>query len=433
MADPILVVEGLCVRAKGRIIFDGLDFALPATGMTALMGPVGTGKSSLIKWLCARAEPAIYKIEYRRADYFFAPLTRRNRPLLYAQRQAKTVEQMFTLLSLHLKSNPALICIDEITADLAPADSERVMERLSIMARSRALLVVSHNQQEVRDYADHVMLVAGGRMQEFTPARQFFETPQTDAGRQFVGSGWVVTREPGTPDHHLSAEMRELPFDLTIEPVGGNDRLLSLCGGKLFLLDLEADGALPPGVVPGAAEISALICLPGVPATGVPATGALTSTGLTSTSLPAVRLPDAGPTGDFAADRARIALLRARMAAGGSPAILRCGNHHEVARLVALLLISMQVSADKASDMAARLLGLPALDVETEQELWDFELAQDLAQDQMPAPPDPPASHGALAAARQSAAKSSAIPALPPGAVTPVVPIPRRNLFIRKV
>ncbi len=429
MADPILVVEGLKIRAGGKIVYDGLDFTLPATGMTALMGPVGTGKSSLIKWLCARAEPETYQVEYDRADYFFSPLTRRNRPLLYAQRQAQTVEQMFTLLSLHLSSNPALICIDEITAELSPQDAEKVLERLSIMARSRALLLVTHNQQEVRDYADYVMLVAGGRMQEFTPARQFFEAPQTDAGRQFVGSGWVITREPGTPNHHLSADMRELPFDLTVEPVSDCGQLFSICGGKLFLFDLAPDGSLPAGgaVALERAGIGSLICLPGVPATAA----------LTQTGLPSMRLPGARSDDDFASDRSRNALLTARIAAGGNPAVLRCGNHHEVAPMVALLLISMQVSADKASEMAARLLGQDALDVETEQQLWDFELAQDLAQDvAFAASSDPARSEAAAQTPPFAISAPTPVAATvdePPLPVTAARPPVRRELFSRKV
>ena len=55
------------------------------------------------------------------------------------------------------------------------------------------------------------------------------------------------------------------------------------------------------------------------------------------TGLPSMRLPGARSDDDFASDRSRNALLTARIAAGGNPAVLRCGNHHEVARMVAFL------------------------------------------------------------------------------------------------
>ncbi|MEL6206337.1 MAG: ABC transporter ATP-binding protein, partial [Pseudomonadota bacterium] len=262
MAGPILNVEGLTLRAQGKLVLSDQSFSLPPTGLTALMGPVGTGKSTLLKWLCRRADPKIYSAEVERADYFFAPLGPRNHPLLYGQKQAQSFEQMMMHFSVHLSSNPALICIDEATADLTPKDSERVMERLATMAQSRALLVVSHNQHHMRSYSDHVMLLAGGCVQEFTPTPEFFEAPRSDAGRQFVGSGWVVMAGVDTPSHHLSHDLRTLPFEVAVQAAGANGRLQEIVKGKLYTYALPHDMREPQAEAAALANagIDTLVC-----------------------------------------------------------------------------------------------------------------------------------------------------------------------------
>jgi ABC-type branched-subunit amino acid transport system ATPase component len=375
MTRPILEVEGLTLRVQGKLVLKDLDFALPATGITALMGPVGTGKSTLIKWLCAKADPEIYSSEVRRAEYFYAPLSRRNRPLLYGQKLAQTFEQMMMHFSVLLSSNPPLICVDEPTAEMSAAESERVMERLAMIARSRALLLISHNQAQVHDYADSVMLLAGGRLQEITPTRQFFDAPQSIAGQQFVGSGWAVTAGVETPAHHLSHDLRALPFEIAVEPVGADGRLRSVCPGKIFVYDLPADlGALPGDADAfSAVGIDALICaerdISSVADT-------LACMGVTS-----IRLPDVEADAAFSAARARCRALQARLEAGGTLTFLRIGRGSVATQAIALQLVFMGVPADKVACIAATLQGDATLPPEAEQELWDFELARDLESD----------------------------------------------------
>jgi phospholipid/cholesterol/gamma-HCH transport system ATP-binding protein len=47
--SPLVRVRGLTTHLGGRAIFDGLDLAIPRGKVTAIMGPSGTGKTTLLK------------------------------------------------------------------------------------------------------------------------------------------------------------------------------------------------------------------------------------------------------------------------------------------------------------------------------------------------------------------------------------------------
>jgi heme exporter protein A len=53
-----LVAEGLACRRGERLVFHGLDFALPAGGALVLTGANGSGKSSLLRVLATLLAPA---------------------------------------------------------------------------------------------------------------------------------------------------------------------------------------------------------------------------------------------------------------------------------------------------------------------------------------------------------------------------------------
>ena len=49
MTEPILVVEGLYGRIAGQQVVEDVSFEVPASGVTALLGRNGVGKTSTIK------------------------------------------------------------------------------------------------------------------------------------------------------------------------------------------------------------------------------------------------------------------------------------------------------------------------------------------------------------------------------------------------
>ncbi|PIE08258.1 MAG: hypothetical protein CSA74_03530 [Rhodobacterales bacterium] len=382
MADPILIVEGLTLRAADKLVLKDASFSLPPIGITALMGPVGTGKSTLLKWLCGKADPEIYKAECARADYFRAPVSRQNRPSLYGQNQAHTLEQLMMMISLQLADNPPLMCVDEATAETTEADAARIMERLSILAQSRAILMITHNQEQARLYSDYVMLLAGGRVAEFSPTAQFFEDPQTDAGRQFVGSGWVTTAGVDTPNHHLSNDLRTLPFEMAVSPVGAQGRLQAVVDGRVYLLTGSGDLETLAGDVADLASrnIGCVIA---------PAQADMAEVEIFAQNGMVTVLPgNDGSESSLSDDMARCKAVNDWLDGDRPVVFYSLGQEPETIRALALQLIYLGMPADKVALLAAELRGVEALDMLEEQELWDFELARDLESDGVSASSD---------------------------------------------
>jgi phospholipid/cholesterol/gamma-HCH transport system ATP-binding protein len=58
MADDNLIeIRGLYLKRGRRVVFDGLDMSVPRGRVTALMGPSGTGKTTLLKVIGGQVRP----------------------------------------------------------------------------------------------------------------------------------------------------------------------------------------------------------------------------------------------------------------------------------------------------------------------------------------------------------------------------------------
>jgi phospholipid/cholesterol/gamma-HCH transport system ATP-binding protein len=61
--DALVRIRGLVFRRNGRAIFDGVDIAIPRGKVTAIMGPSGTGKTTLLKLIGGQLHPDAGTIE----------------------------------------------------------------------------------------------------------------------------------------------------------------------------------------------------------------------------------------------------------------------------------------------------------------------------------------------------------------------------------
>lgn len=62
-APPLVRIRGLRFRRGSRWIFDGLDIDIPRGSLTAIMGPSGTGKTTLLKLIGGQLRPDEGSIE----------------------------------------------------------------------------------------------------------------------------------------------------------------------------------------------------------------------------------------------------------------------------------------------------------------------------------------------------------------------------------
>ena len=55
--DPLVSIRGLCFARGNRLIFDGVDMDIPRGKVTAIMGPSGTGKTTLLRLIGGQLKP----------------------------------------------------------------------------------------------------------------------------------------------------------------------------------------------------------------------------------------------------------------------------------------------------------------------------------------------------------------------------------------
>jgi tungstate transport system ATP-binding protein len=96
-------------------------------------------------------------------------------------------EQQRVALARAAALRPDLIWFDEPTANLDPASTlaiETIVRRMS--SEGVTCVLSTHDIGQARRLAQRVLLMAGGRIIEATPAPRFFEEPATDSGRRYL-------------------------------------------------------------------------------------------------------------------------------------------------------------------------------------------------------------------------------------------------------
>ena len=89
-----------------------------------------------------------------------------------------------------LAVDPPLLLLDEPTASLDPARRGSLGETLRrLSAEGRGLLIATHDVDFARDFADSVVVLAGGEVVEEGPARRVLETPSHPATRELLAKG----------------------------------------------------------------------------------------------------------------------------------------------------------------------------------------------------------------------------------------------------
>ena len=249
-APALLSLRGFGVAFGPQVVLSAVDLDLPRAGMTVLVGPVASGKSTLLRTLAGLndAQPSLrtwgraeimgealaapgqrgagvrdprigYVMQHAR---FFLDTVRENllsalpdRRRLSGRMRTEVPSEILaanglgelrdrldhevvslpTALQRRLAvvravaADPAVLLVDEVTASLPDREALAVTEMLREQARRRAVLVVTHNQEHARAAGGGTVLLAEGRIQETAPTEEFFASPRSEIARRFVRTG----------------------------------------------------------------------------------------------------------------------------------------------------------------------------------------------------------------------------------------------------
>ncbi|MEJ1921371.1 ABC transporter ATP-binding protein [Microbacterium sp. KHB019] len=229
MTDPILQVRSLRASIAGQQVVEDVTFDVPATGITAVLGRNGVGKTSTLRGILGlisrRGEVLLegeridslptHKIVQRGVGYVpedrevFAGLTvAENLALAERQRtprrefvaelfpdlvqrkdqRAGTLsggQQQMVSVARALLNDNRIILVDEPTKGLAPKIVQEVAEALAEAAKTVPILLVEQNLEVVRQLAGGAVVIAGGRVVHTGDASTILDDP--DLTRRLLG------------------------------------------------------------------------------------------------------------------------------------------------------------------------------------------------------------------------------------------------------
>ena len=240
--DDVLVrVRGLCFRRGERVIFDGVDLDIRRGEVTAIMGPSGTGKTTLLKLIGGQLRPDAGTVEVdgqnvHRLSRSALYRLRTRMGMLFQSGALLTDLSVFDNVAYPLREHSALdegmvrtLVLMKLEAvglrgarDLMPAELSGGMARRVALARAIALdpmmilydepftgqdpismgvlvdlirqlndasgltsVVVSHDVQETTEIADRIYIIAGGKvMSQGSPVE--IAAAESEWVRQFI-------------------------------------------------------------------------------------------------------------------------------------------------------------------------------------------------------------------------------------------------------
>lgn len=213
------------MRRGRRTVLADIDLQLDGPGCVVLMGPAGTGKSSLLQALSG--QHSAHGERWGQLHFQGQPLEAATLPPALVQQQPRelgfsVLENLSAALRQQQSSSPSalraqveqrlqalganalldqltqrvidlpralarqlaivraafsgspLLLIDEPTSELDSADADAVLQLMERLASQHTCLVTLHHQGQARRIAQRVLLLAGGRMQVDASADAFF-------------------------------------------------------------------------------------------------------------------------------------------------------------------------------------------------------------------------------------------------------------------
>ena len=239
----MIEIKGLCKKFGDQQVLDHIDLKIEKGKVVVVIGPSGTGKSTLLRCINVLEKPEEGHIRLEGFEADFSAISKqdiqtlrsrtsmvfqnsnlyRNKtalqnissPLILVKKikreeaERTGVELLAKVGMLEKKDaypetlsggekqrvgiaramavNPDIILFDEPTSALDPELVNEVLDVIRELARQHTtMLIVTHEMKFARSVADEIVFMEGGHIVEQAPPEKFFSNPQKERTRQFI-------------------------------------------------------------------------------------------------------------------------------------------------------------------------------------------------------------------------------------------------------
>ena len=248
-----------------KIILDNITATLSPNGISVLMGPVASGKSTLLISLAGINDTNQRYKQWGTAQINGIPIHADNRPTLVRQhanvldelvqnflmrhaptliapmdrhdfltgiikrydlfelnnlKQARLIDldpvwqRIFLILSVEMRCTQPIM-IDEPTYGLKTGDANLMIHFLKTIGKQKKIIVTLHNQQQAKQIANDIVLIGGGKSLYSGSTQDFFNHNQNPFVQQFIKTGGLDLPSPSAKNEEITSTAQSSRSDLT--------------------------------------------------------------------------------------------------------------------------------------------------------------------------------------------------------------------------
>ncbi len=169
--DNLVEIQDVHYSVNGREIFSGLNLAIPRGRITAIMGPSGTGKTTLMRLITGQIRPLREHTKLPNSLIRHIVLTKLQAVGLRGAAGLEPAELSGGMarrvaLARAMATDPELLIYDEPFTGLDPISMGMIVRLVRQMNYALGItsIVVSHDVEELSILADMSYIIAGGKV-----------------------------------------------------------------------------------------------------------------------------------------------------------------------------------------------------------------------------------------------------------------------------